>query len=143
MRDNLVSLNSDGTFPTNPIPVTQQGQRPKIGVTTDHRLMVSSGIAIPSASNVATFTEGSLTVTSAGTPQTLVGVATYVSSVIISPLRTNTGRAYVGTLATNDSQCIEAAPFIIEAPAGKSINLALIYIDVTVNGEGVSYLTLS
>lgn len=143
MRDNLVQVNSDGTFPTAPIPAKQQGQFPKVGVTTDHRLMVAVGTTPPVAGNVATFTEGTKTVTLTTVPERLVATDTYVTSVVISPLRANTGRAYVGVTATDATQCIEASPVVIQAPDGKSINLKLIYIDVTVAGEGVSYLTLS
>lgn len=141
--ENLVSLNSDGTFPAAPIPVTQQGQFPHVGVTTDHKLMVAVGTTPPVAGNAATFTEGTKTVTLTTVPERLVAVDTFVTSVVISPLRTNTGRAYVGTVLTDGTQSIEASPVVIQAPDGKSINLKLIYIDVTVAGEGVSYLTLS
>ncbi len=85
----------------------------------------------------ATLTEASKTVAAAGTPEAL-GVGTF-QQVLIFPLRTNTGDAYIGTAATNDTQH-GTLPAVLEAPPGKLINIAGLYVDVTVNGEGVRYI---
>lgn len=143
---DTILLKSDGSIPTTDRVATQSNQF-AFGVvdSVTHHLKVDASPApapTPAAGNVATFTEGTKTVAATGTPERLVGSATYVTSVLISPLRTNTGRVFVGVTLTNDTQCIEV-PVVIEAPSGKSINLNLLYVDVSVNGEGVSYLTLS
>jgi|GEM_PF-6342417 len=111
-------------------------------VTDDNPLPVTSAPA-PSgaAAVVATFGSGSKTVAATGTPEVLVASATLVDTVIISPLRANTGVAYVGLASGNDTQALEA-PVVLTAPPGKKINLNLIYIDVAVAGEGVRYDTI-
>lgn len=107
---------------TNPVPVT----------------LVQPASASTTA---ATLAGDSKTVAATGTPEALVGVSTLVETVIISPLRSNTGLAYVGFSATNDTQQIET-PIVLAAPDGKKLDLSLIYVDVTVNGEGVRYSTI-
>jgi hypothetical protein len=109
--------------PVNPLPVTV--------------LPPGSGIS----ATAATLAGATKTVAATGTPEALAASETLVDTVIISPLRTNTGDVYVGFSSTNDTQQIEA-PVILQAPPGKKINLALIYVDVTVNGEGVRYSTI-
>ena len=64
------------------------------------------------------------------------------SEVFIFPLTTNTGDVRWGTVATNGTQH-GTLPAIITAAPGKTINLALIYIDVTVAGEGVRFIANS
>jgi len=93
------------------------------------------------STTAATFGGTTKTVAATGTPEPLVGVTTLVDTVIISPLRTNTGIAYAGFAAGNDTQQNET-PIVIAAPNGKKIDLSLIYIDVTVAGEGVRYSTI-
>lgn len=141
--ENLVALNSDGSFPS-PIPATQAGQYPKIGVTSGHRLQVEAIVTAPSPSTatVTTFTGGTKTVAAAGTPEALVATSTKVGSVVIVPLRTNTNAVYVGVSSTNDTQHAEP-PIVITAAEGEVIDLNLIYIDVVTNGEGVAYITTS
>jgi hypothetical protein len=75
-------------------------------------------------------------------PEALTAADRFVREVTIYPLRTNTGQVFIGTVATNDSQHIPP-PYIITAPEGKLINLATIYIDVEVNGEGVRILAVT
>jgi hypothetical protein len=103
-------------------------------------------VLLPPASSItataATLSGGSKTVASTATPETLVGAETLVDTVIISPLRTNTGEAFIGFASGNGLQNIET-PVVLQAPPGKKINLAAIYVDVTVNGEGVRYETLN
>lgn len=86
----------------------------------------------------ATLADASKTVAATGTPEAL-GSGT-VREVFIYPLRTNTGDVYWGTTSTNDTQH-GTLPVVLTAPPGKVIDLAAIYLDVTVNGEGVRYIT--
>ena len=84
----------------------------------------------------ATLTSFSKTVAATSTPEVLIGVSTLCEAVVISPLRSNTGTAYVGFVGTDDLQTL-VTPCVIDAPPGKKIDLSLIWCDVTVNGEGV------
>lgn len=118
--------SSDGT------PISVRDDRP-LPVT-----LMPPGSAITPTN--ATLAHGTKTVTAAGTPEAL-GAGT-CRAIVISPLRTNTGDVYLGASATNDSQHVEP-PIVLEAPAGKLLNLADIYVDVTVNGEGVAFITLN
>lgn len=105
---------------------------------------VPTGVANPlpvqfgalTTTTAATITEATKTVASAGTPEAL-GTGTF-AEVFIWPLRTNTGQAYWGNSATNDSQN-GLTPVVITAPLGKLIDISGIFIDVTVGGEGVRY----
>ncbi len=85
----------------------------------------------------ATFTEATKTVAATGTPEAL-GTGTF-RQVFIYPLRTNTGAAFWGTVSTNDTQH-GSLPVVIAAPAGEGVNIAQIFVDVAVNGEGVRYV---
>lgn len=108
------------TSPSHPVPVT-------IAPT-------------PSSTTLDNWTpaEGSKTVAATGTPEALAASGT-CREVFIYPLRTNTGVVYWGTVSTNDAQH-GTLPIVLTAPQGKLINLASIYLDVTVNGEGVRYI---
>ncbi len=84
---------------------------------------------------------GRKTVTTAGTRVPLVSVSTPCSAVCITALESNTGTIVVGgvtvvaLLATREGTPIYATgSFIVEVD-----DLADIYIDSTVNGEGVSF----
>lgn len=105
---------------SNPFPVYQAPAPGSVTLTT------------------ATLADASKTVAAAGTPEAL-GSGT-VREVFIFPLRTNTGDVYWGTTSTNDTQH-GTLPIVLTAPPGKVIDLADIYLDVTVNGEGVRYIT--
>lgn len=108
----------------------------------DTGFLVRGTVAVtePTSPTTATVSGATKTVASAGTPEAL-GVGT-AKEVFIFPLRTNTGVVYWGTSATNDTQN-GVLPTVISAPPGKVINLAQIFIDVTVNGEGVRYTTVN
>lgn len=97
-------------------------------------------MAIPvRAPSSVPFLEESKTVAAAGTPETLVATDTYVRSVVIYPLRTNTEAVYVGTLEDAGDQHI-IAPIAIEAPDGTRMNLKDIWLDVVESGEGVTFI---
>lgn len=110
------------TSPTHPVPVT---------------VLPPPSSLTPSD---ATLAEGSKTVAAAGTPEAL-GTGTF-REVFLFPLRANTGDVYWGTSSTNDAQH-GTLPTVITAPPGKLVNIAGIYLDVTVNGEGVRYIGIS
>lgn len=87
----------------------------------------------------ATLKTGVLNVTTAGTALVL-GAATDVREVLIQAKRTNTGQIYVGpsTVANNNTNGIflEKGQFI----KFYCTSLADVYINSTLNGEGVTYL---
>ncbi len=84
-----------------------------------------------------TFYHGQTTVTTAGTEVALASSQVLTSGVTLKALHANTGWIYVGTNPVTLS-----TGFVLDA--GESIfievaNLATVYIDSSVNGEGVSY----
>jgi len=85
------------------------------------------------------------TVTTAGTRVALVASSTPARQVFITALSGNTGVICVGgstvvaSLATRTGVPLDAGDVLAIDVA----NLATIYIDSTVNGEGVSFLYLS
>lgn len=97
-----------------------------------------SNVAVRSIDALATFYHGQKTVTTAGTELVLASSQALQSGVTIKALHANTGMVYVGKDPVTSS-----TGFVLDA--GESIfvevdNLADIYIDVSVNGEGVSYI---
>lgn len=143
--DNLRLLNSDGTVPITSVPATQTGPFAFVSVNpTTHRLQVDAAIITdsPSSEIAATKNAGTKAVTTAGTAERLSASTLKVGTVLIVPLRTNTGRVYIGTASGALAQHI-TIPLIISAPSGKYIDLTDYYVDVTVSGEGVAYLALS
>lgn len=104
-------------------------QRVKIAVGADG---AAADLATP-----ATFYHGQKTVTTAGTEVALASSQALVSGVTVKALHANTGWIYVGTNPVTSS-----TGFVLDA--GEQIfieisNLATVYIDSSVNGEGVSY----
>lgn len=84
-----------------------------------------------------TIYNGHKTITTAGT-QLALAASTTVKSVSIKALSTNTGLAYIGNSTVSSTDGYELS-------AGEAIdldvnNLASVYVDVSVNGEGVSYI---
>lgn len=143
--DNLRLLNANGTVPISTVPATQTGPFAFVTVNpTTHRLQVDAYVSTdsPTSEVATTKNEGTKAVTTAGTAERMTASTLKVGSVLIFPLRTNTGRVYIGTLSGALAQHI-TVPLVISAPAGKYLDLTDYYIDVTVNGEGVAYLALS
>jgi hypothetical protein len=92
-----------------------------------------ASVALPS-----TFYMGQNTVTSAGTEEALASSQTLTSGVTVKALHANTGYIYVGT-----NPVTSTTGFVLDA--GEQIfievdNLADVYIDCSVSGEGVSWL---
>lgn len=83
---------------------------------------------------------GQQTVTTAGTRVQLAS-STPTTTITIRAKSTNTGKIYVGTVTVTSSN-----GFILSASETVSIdldNLSKVYIDSSVNGEGVSYIYLA
>jgi hypothetical protein len=83
---------------------------------------------------------GQKTVSTAGSAEALAASQAIVSGVHVKALIANTGKAYVGNSGVSSSNGYELDP-------GESVfieiaNLATVYVDVAVNGEGVSYLAM-
>lgn len=127
-------INDDIASTTNPVPVN----------------LVSPA----TAANKATFVRGFKAPASIGTPEALAASGTYVQKVTIFAIRasrtTNTSSVWVDGIATNNAQSIELLPgsagnpmgaFVsFEAPPGKVIDLADIYVDAATVTDGVFYL---
>ena len=88
-----------------------------------------------------TLKAGRKTVTTAGTAETLVASTdTLVVGVIIKAFKENTGTVHIG-ISTVDSSSAKQ----YELEAGEAISISIndlvkIYVDVSVNGEGVQYI---
>jgi len=90
-------------------------------------------VAIPT-----TFYMGQKAVTTAGTEVALASSQAILSGVTIKALHANTGWIYVGT-----NPVTSTTGFVLDAGEQVFIevaNLATVYIDSSVNGEGVSYI---
>jgi hypothetical protein len=111
---------------------TSDGKASQALVDSSGNLSVG-GLSTPSA-----VLNGQKTVTTAGTRVALVASTTSCSAVIIRALDTNTGIIYVGNSSVSSSNGHRLLP---GESVGLSINdLSSIYLDSSVNGEGVSYL---
>lgn len=82
-----------------------------------------------------------------GTPEALAATETLVHQVFIRAGRTgrvaNAGSVWLGTSATNDAQQYELLPgewISFTAPPGKSIDLALLYVDAVTLTDGVIFI---
>ena len=92
-----------------------------------------AGLSVPT-----TIRNGKKTVTTAGTRVALVGSSTSCAAVIIRALSANTGTIYVGdsSVSSSNGHTLSAGESV-----GLAINdLASVYIDSSVNGEGVTFL---
>jgi len=90
------------------------------------------------ATTPSTVRNGKTTVTTAGTRVALSGASVAVQGVVIQALASNTGIIYVGSSTV-------AAANGYELVGGQAIGLAIddlskVYIDASVNGDGVSFL---
>lgn len=142
--DNLVLTDSDGSIP-DPIPGTQAGHRAFLTVTPDsHRLRVDAVATAPASGDLtaATLATATKTVTTAGTAVALSATSVHSGTVVILPLSTNTGSAFIGFASGAGLQAI-SLPVTLVAPEGKYIQLSSIYVNTTVNGEGVIYASLA
>lgn len=93
----------------------------------------SVSVAAPAA-----IVHGQKTVATAGTEEALGSSTALTSGVRIKALHANTGWVYVGA-----NPVTSTTGFVLDA--GEEVflevaNLATVYIDVSVNGEGVSYI---
>lgn len=86
------------------------------------------------------FSTGQKNVTTAGTRVALVSSATPTIQVLIQAKRTNTGRIYVGgSTVTND----DTTGIYLNAGDGiviETTDVSKLYINSTVNGEGVTFV---
>jgi len=87
----------------------------------------------------ATLNTGSKIVTTAGTAEPL-GTATNVREVLIQAKRNNTGQIYIGPVGVHndnsDGICLDKTDYV----KFYCSSLSEIYVNSTVNGEGVTYL---
>lgn len=134
----------------------QEGSLRKINqILSDARSGVAPlGLTAATAANKATFVRGFKAPASIGAPEALAASGTYVQKVTIFAIRasrtTNTSSVWVDAIATNNAQSIELLPgsagnpmgaFVsFEAPPGKVIDLADIYVDAATVTDGVFYL---
>lgn len=135
----LTWLKTDGTIvlanDTTPLPVTST---PASGSTI--------GLAANASTTAVTWTQATKTVTASGTPEALAASTTLCESVILEAKKArgtdNTGNVWIGVTTANDTQLLMLAPgqaLELSAPAGKKIDLALIYVDVATNADGITY----
>lgn len=97
-----------------------------------------SEVSVLSVAIPTTIYHGQKTVTTAGTEVALAASQAILSGVRIKALAANTGIIYVGA-----NQVTSGTGFALAA--GEEVfvevaNLATVYIDSSVNGEGVSYI---
>ncbi len=120
--DVKVSLDGESVATTGPL--------------TDVQLRAA---AVPvSVSPPATLVHGQKTVATAGAHEALATTQALTTGVRIKALHGNTGYVYVG-----DDAVAAATGFVLDA--GEEVfleiaDLATVFLDVSVNGEGVSYI---
>ena len=92
------------------------------------------------ASETPTLVSGDKTVAAAGTAEAL-GTAQRVRSITVVAKDNNTGRVYVGgsDVATTVNRGLGAGDVLTHTSAGGWFDLADVYVDVDVSGEGVDY----
>ena len=84
---------------------------------------------------------GRKTVTTGGTAETLVASSDKITQgVIIMALKDNTNNVFVGTSAVDKTSAKQMELEPGESTAVSIDDLQKIYIDVTTDGEGVSYI---
>lgn len=102
------------------------------GILTAIEEGTAAGCCTPTSLN-----SGQNDVATAGTAEVL-GPATVIKSVTVKAKKTNTGLIYVGASSVNSS-----TGFILSPGDSVSVDiddLSDVYIDSSVNGEGVSYI---
>ena len=109
-----------------------------LGYPIDIGLDASGNFKVGQITLPSTIYNGQKTVTTAGTRVVLSTSQTLTSGVTIKAMSTNTGIIFVGNssvTSSNGFRLSASAEVFIEID-----NLATIYIDSSVNGEGVSYI---
>lgn len=142
------SVTSGGyTFPiqTGLQTINDSNGNPQV-VTAANPLPVQS-VTPAAAASKATFVRGYAAPTATGTPVHFAASGTYVSSVVITAVRTgrvaNTATVWIDAISTNDAQAITLVPgasFSITAPPGKVIDLGDLYVDSGTLTDGIFYL---
>ncbi len=92
------------------------------------------------ASETPTLVSGDKTVTAAGTAEA-VGASQRVRSITVVAKDNNTGRVYVGgsDVASTTNRGLQAGDVLTHTSASGWLDLADVYVDVDVSGEGVDY----
>ncbi len=98
---------------------------------------LSGKAELKTVSNFSTITAGTKNVTTAGTRLTLVATSAPAKHVFIQAKRANTGFIYVGgvTIASTNGISLSAGD-VIDFPI---TDLIAVYLDSSVNGEGVTF----
>jgi hypothetical protein len=110
---------------------------------------VGTGIGVGDTPTPATITQGNKTVAAAATPERIVASSTLVTSVEIVARKgrgvANTGDVWIGPQSANDAQLRRLTPgdaITLTAPAGKKIDLNLIFVDVATDGDGIIFTAI-
>ena len=92
------------------------------------------------ASETPTLVSGDKTVAAAGTAEA-VGASQRVRSITVVAKDNNTGRVYVGgaDVASTVNRGLQAGDVLTHTSASGWLDLADVYVDVDVSGEGVDY----
>lgn len=85
--------------------------------------------------------EGKVNVTTAGTRVQISGSSVPIRSVCIKALHADTGKIYIGDVTVASSNGYELVADI--SVCADVNNLNLLYIDSSVNGEGVTYFAVN
>jgi len=115
------------------VPVAIASNQSAVPVSAAAGGFAIGALAVPTA-----IVHGQKTVATAGTEEALGGSTTLYSGVRIKALHANTGWVYVGA-----NPVTSATGFVLDAGEEcflEVANLATVYVDVSVNGEGVSYI---
>jgi hypothetical protein len=134
MVDTELTLNADNVTVGNlKVGSTDQTSVNSRWIKTD----TNGVVAVSASSDIPTsIVGGTKTVTTAGVREAL-GASTSIKSVYIRATSTNTGLIYVGGVTVTSANGISlAANDSVELSIA---NLATVYLDSSVNGEGVGY----
>ena len=93
------------------------------------------------ASETPTLVSADKTVAAAGTAEAISATAQRVRSVTIVAKDNNTGRVYVGgaDVASTVNRGLQAGDVLTHTSASGWLDLADVYVDADVSGEGVDY----
>ncbi len=92
------------------------------------------------ASETPTLVSGDKTVTAAGTAEA-IGASQRVRSITVVAKDNNTGRVYVGgsDVASTVNRGLQAGDVLTHTSASGWLDLADVFLDVDVSGEGIDY----